>query len=1005
MCRKLFYLVCVVLVLGLTLTSTASAELVAYWKLDETSGNIAVDSSGNGQDGMLQGDVAWVAGQIGGAWQGNGSNSYIRVPHNESLMINNAISVTMWVYHTATPADQMLCKSDGTGSGWQSNYAIRLDDQGRRINWRGRNNANQSLTSVGSVPQNEWTHIVCMFDISPGFNRIYINGALDSENTSTQPLNPGTGDLFIGADQYPAGTARWPWAGMLDDVRIYDHALNEQEIQDAMAGRGPVYEMAADPIPADEAIDVVRDGVLSWTPGEFANTHDVYFGTVFDDVNDADRTNPLDVLASQGQTASTYDPAGLLEFGQTYYWRVDEVNAPPDFTIFEGGLWQFTVEPFAYPIAGTSITATASSSIAAEEGPENTINGSGLDADDLHSAANTAMWLSNVIGPQPTWIQYEFDQVYKLHQMLVWNYNTSVEPVIGFGIKEAAIEYSTDGANWTTLGTTHEFARGSGADGLPPNTTVDLSGVAAKYVKITANSNWGGIINQYGLSEVRFFYIPVVAREPDPASGSTDMAVDNVTLSWRAGREAASHNLYFSTDQQAVIDETVGAVSIPADSSYANYDTGVLDLAQTYYWKVNEVNEAGTPTKWQGDVLNFTTREFLVVDDIEDYNDFEPDRIFDTWIDGWGVPANGSQVGYADPPFAEQTIVHSSQQSMPLNYDNSTASYSEATANIANLKVDQDWTKHGIRSLSLWFYGDPNNSVTEKLYVKLNGVKVTYDGDAESLMRTAWQPWNINLVDFGVTLSNVTELGIGLERSGAIGGNGVIYLDDIRLYPYSRQLITPVEPNNAGLVAYWMLDEGSGSTAQDSSGNNHHGTIGGTPNWVAGVKGNALAFDGLTNYIDVDGEIVNGTLSLTLWLMARDIPYASGTRAVMHNDAWQAGSLHLHLNTSSLLNFDSNGRTDIPSSTSLSAEQWYQVAYTYNSDTGEAKIYLDGVLDNTASGLGGAMFLGPLNFGAYQNGSRFYNGVMDDIRIYSRVLSYAEAAGLAGRTQPIEKPF
>ncbi|MFB0525348.1 MAG: hypothetical protein ACETVZ_07380, partial [Phycisphaerae bacterium] len=106
-----------------------------------------------------------------------------------------------------------------------------------------------------------------------------------------------------------------------------------------------------------------------------------------------------------------------------------------------------------------------------------------------------------------------------------------------------------------------------------------------------------------------------------------------------------------------------------------------------YYWKVNEVNEAETPTTWQGDVLNFSTLEYLVVDDIEDYNDFEPDRIFDTWIDGWNVPENGSQVGSAEPPFAEQNIVHGGKQAMALHYDNTTAGYSEATANVANLKA------------------------------------------------------------------------------------------------------------------------------------------------------------------------------------------------------------------------------------------------------------------------------------------------------------------------------
>ncbi|MFQ6035140.1 MAG: sugar-binding protein, partial [Sedimentisphaerales bacterium] len=122
-----------------------------------------------------------------------------------------------------------------------------------------------------------------------------------------------------------------------------------------------VPELSNNPRPANQATDVPRDVTLSWTPGVFADKHDVYLGNVFNDVNDASRTNPLGVLASQGQTASAYRPAVALDFGQTYYWRVDEVNAPPDYTIYKGAVWSFTVEPIAYPIAGTSITATASS--------------------------------------------------------------------------------------------------------------------------------------------------------------------------------------------------------------------------------------------------------------------------------------------------------------------------------------------------------------------------------------------------------------------------------------------------------------------------------------------------------------------------------------------------------------------------------------------------------------------------------------------------------------------
>ncbi len=62
-------------------------------------------------------------------------------------------------------------------------------------------------------------------------------------------------------------------------------------------------------------------------------------------MNDAGRSDPKGVLVGQDQTDAQYDPEGRLEYGQTYYWRVDEVNAAPDSTIFKGMTWSFTVEP------------------------------------------------------------------------------------------------------------------------------------------------------------------------------------------------------------------------------------------------------------------------------------------------------------------------------------------------------------------------------------------------------------------------------------------------------------------------------------------------------------------------------------------------------------------------------------------------------------------------------------------------------------------------------------
>jgi len=149
-----------------------------------------------------------------------------------------------------------------------------------------------------------------------------------------------------------------------------------------------------------------------------------------------------------------------LDFGKTYYWRVDEVNAPPTSDIeFKGDVWSFTIEPIANPIE--NITATASSAFQAENGPENTINGSGLDVNDLHSTEETAMWISGS-EPNGAWIEFAFDKVYKLHEMLVWNSNQTVEIMAGIGIKEATIEYSVDRDTWAVLGTTHEFVQAPG---------------------------------------------------------------------------------------------------------------------------------------------------------------------------------------------------------------------------------------------------------------------------------------------------------------------------------------------------------------------------------------------------------------------------------------------------------------------------------------------------------------------------------------------------------------
>jgi len=605
-------------------------------------------------------------------------------------------------------------------------------------------------------------------------------------------------------------------------VRSSEHAEGGSFLEGELA---PILGIALDPNPADGAVDVVRDVILDWTPWVTASSRDLYLGTDFDDVNNAGAGSPL--LVGPALDANSFN-AGRLEFEQTYFWRVDEVNSPPNPTVFKGNLWSFTVEPFAITIPGESITATASSQ-AEGQGPEQTINNSGLDVNNLHSTDTTTMWRTAEGEAGPAWIQYEFDKPYKLYEMLVWNYNG--ESILSlFGLKDVTVEYSMDEITWTQIDNISEFAQGSATEGYAANTTVAFDGVAAKYVRINATSIWGSGIfesDQFGLSEVRFIAMPVSARYPSPDDAATDVAVD-VTLGWRGGREAAEHNVYISTDEQAVLDGTAPVVTVSGPSN----GPLSLELENTYFWRVDEVNNAEATQIWEGSTWSFSTQDYLVVDDFESYNDIAEGEegsnlVYLTWIDGFDNPAaNGSTMGYfeAFQPTMETSTVFGGNQSAPLFYNNTSASISEVTVNPGVLAVGRDWTIGSAVTLVLNIHGDPgNNPTTDRMYVKVNNSKVVFDGD---ISRPQWVQLNIDLAALGISLSNVSQLTIGFERIGGAGGSGMVFIDEIRLYRNAPPVPSEevwVEAETGAVTAPMMIYDDP-----NASGGQYVSTVSGT---------------------------------------------------------------------------------------------------------------------------------------------------------------------------------
>ncbi len=512
------------LALGITSPLLAAPQMVAYWPLDDGEGTLVTDivSGNNGTMVGLDPATAWISdGKFSTAVRFDGVNDHhIEVPHSEAIEFGDEdFSISCWIrypdrgvaFAVANQMNGWVVKGTNAAPGTGNRYQLYVDNGGGVRLDIDNDAVGRSRLEVDNASffTGDWVHVVAVRDSINDLLSLYADGIL--QGTATE----SSGDISNGEPLRIGNcvSEQAPMIGDIDDVIIFAQALTENEILE-------VYGFFQ---PADGAIEVARDVVFKWTQSESISAFDVYLGTVFDDVNDASRTNPLDVLAAQGLESTTFTPDDLLEYGQTYYWRVDKIGAPTE---------------------------------------------------------------SEVI---------------------------------------------------------------------------------------------------------------------------------------------------------------------------------------------------------KGDVLSFTVLNYLVVvDDFEDYNDFSPNEIWNTWIDGYGDPTNGSSAGYPEPDFiagehyVETRIVRSGEQSMPLFYDNSVG-LSEATK-----ALNADWTQGGVVTLTLFYRGDTSNGVVP-MYVVINGNNVVTNPEANAVLATEWTKWDIPLqtfVDMGVNLANVGSMSIGLgnKANPVAGGSGVVYIDDIRLY-------------------------------------------------------------------------------------------------------------------------------------------------------------------------------------------------------------------------------
>ncbi|MHC4620738.1 MAG: LamG domain-containing protein, partial [Planctomycetota bacterium] len=774
---------------------------------------------------------------------------------------------------------------------------------------------------------------------------IYFGTSFDDVNASATPYKEGHDNN----NWFPAG---------LELGKVYYWRVDE--VNDACSPylwKGDTWQFttndgnAFNPCPAHSQTRVLVDANLSWTPGCTADSHNVYFGTDYNDVKNGTGGTSK---GNQSLDANEYDPNGL-GYLTVYYWRIDEVD---DGNTFTGEIWSFRSQDeiedpnliiwYTFDENEPNTIAHDSSGyenhgpIVGAPDPDWEPNGGQLDGclgfrdangyrltvpsealNPIDKGITVAVWVNGDIDQDDDDDMAVFDGGdieggdYKLTAIVPRGKPDRDVYWRAGNDSNDALEWDVDTWFWKNewhhlgfvkdenAGTMKIYFDGQMMDSKT-GTINSLANVRNKLFSIGAynyrNEGYHGKLDDFRIYDYALPDSKIgelvrgedlgLAWGPSPYNGQPDAPRD-ANLGWKPGDDADSHDVYFGTDYEDVRDAntTVTLGVFKDNQSETVYDLNLLDLDTTFYWRIDEVNDSNG-FKWKGKVWRFTTVDFLIIDDMESYD--ASDDLYTTWVDCrtqeiiWDGWYSGSRLLLGESPLY---AVHGGTKTMRYGYATGESwawlTYAEAWLPLPADK--RDWTREDVRILLLYFYGMSINDATDKeqMYVGVEDTNGTYaeirygdyrGEDMNDINEPEWHGWYIALEDFNdsnyaevpndVNLEDVNRLYIGFgnrRTTESEGGEGEVKFDDIRLnlpvcmpdiiqpvgdftgqrgepdcivdladlgYVADYWLMTDVnlvgqvqKPDDANLLGWWKLDDGTGSTATDSSSYNNNGTI------------------------------------------------------------------------------------------------------------------------------------------------------------------------------------
>ncbi|MCP4259601.1 MAG: hypothetical protein GY774_19130 [Planctomycetes bacterium] len=734
MSKKLICLFSFIVVLGLTGSASGADDpsLVIYYDFEGFGNNqVVLDKSGKGNDAVVVGSVSGLAGAGNNgseACQITGDGSYLDLDGPTfplEYVPTTAFTLAYWMKPDNTGGTQTIFSALADPHSWCHGGYVRNDQYHAHIGDAGNNYIVNAYE--GTVEYDAWHHMTLTWELVPGEHgggKMYIDGELVAEyGNDFVEAPPGV----LAADNWGSVNHGGARLGQdVDDSWQYNGLLDDFFVFTRALSMAEVKKLmqgiaspiALAPTPADGSIHTDTWANLNWYTGDSAVSHDVYFGDNFDDVDSGSEST------FQGNQTDTFMVVG-----------------------FPG---------FAYPdglIPGTTYY---------------------WRIDEVNDTEPNSPWKGDVwsflVPPRTAYAPEPADGTESIDP------DADLSWTPGFGAKLHTVYF---GDNFDDVNN----ASGGSSQGI---TSYDPG-----TLKLSETYYWR--VDEFDVVEmykgnIWSFTTQGAVGNPNPSKGAVEITHSPI-LTWSPGIYGASHEIYFGTDKGAVKNADTSSPEYKSSGNLGSesYDVGQLEWNTTYYWRIDEANNTNADSPWTGPLWNFTTANFLVVDDFESYNDLDPadpnsNRIFLAWLDGLDDPSNGSLVGYDNPPFAEQTIVHGGSQSMPMSYDNA-AGKSEATLTLTSLN---DWTVNGINTLTIWFRGSSSNAA-EPMYVAVNGTAALTNDNPNASQAANWTEWTIDLTRFadqGVNLANITSvtLGLGNRNNPVAGGSGMVFFDDIRLY-------------------------------------------------------------------------------------------------------------------------------------------------------------------------------------------------------------------------------